>query len=113
MTDSTQQARAAVTPDAIEAAAEVIAMVDYPNYEPDLALARRALSAAAQHMRTQSVDAADAQDLLEGTVIRDARGMVFEKIGSEIWGSTRNDWGAMSDELFYPADVLFDPKGAK
>lgn len=58
------------------------------------------------------VDASDAHDAPQGTVVRDARGMIFEKTGSDTWDSTRGESGTASDELFYPAITLFEPKEA-
>jgi hypothetical protein len=58
------------------------------------------------------MDASDAHDAPQGTVVRDARGMIFEKTDSDTWDSTRDESGAASDELFYPATTLYEPKGA-
>ena len=42
--------------EAVEAAAELIATVDYPGYRPDLEFAREVLEAAAPHMLAQAWD---------------------------------------------------------
>ena len=60
-------------------------------------------------MTTDLLDARSALSAPEGMVIRDARGMVFEKIGSDLWGSTREEWGALSSDIAFPATILLDP----
>lgn len=43
---------------ALKAAAWEISAVDYPNYEPDLDLARKVLEAALPHIQAQTLDEA-------------------------------------------------------
>jgi hypothetical protein len=93
--------------DIYAAAYEECAYAEVEEGARDLA-ANLARKGYRKHVQLGAIAELDA--LSEGSVIRDRGGKIFQKIGSELWSSPVQDWGALTVELDNPVTVIYEPE---